>query len=200
MTCDPQVILSTDGVNQGASGRCYDAAGNPSLPATVSGINIDKTPPTATARVGPPANQYGWRRQNVTVSFSGTDALSGGVTCDPQVILSTDGVSQSTSGRCYDAAGNPSQLATVSGINIDKTPPMASISSPTNNAVYERNQNVTAAFACGDALSTVLSCTGTVGNGQRIDTSRKVKNAKFAVTATDRAGNTTKATATYEVK
>lgn len=68
-------------------------------------VKRDATPPSATASAGPPANQQGWRKQNVTVTFSGSDAMSGGVTCDPQVVLSTEGLNQSAAGRCYDAAG-----------------------------------------------------------------------------------------------
>jgi hypothetical protein len=173
------------------------AGGTSSVSVT---IKRDATAPTATASAGPPANQYGWRKQNVTVTFSGTDALSGGVTCDPPVVLSSQGANQSVSGSCYDAAGNPSLPATVSGVNIDKTPPTASITSPQNGASYSRNQVVNASFSCADALSGPASCSGTVPLGDPIDTTKKAKNAKFTVTATDKAGNTTRQTVTYEVK
>ena len=135
----------------------------------------------------------------MTVSFSGTDVMSGGVTCDPQVVLSTDGADQSASGRCYDAAGNESNLATASGISIDKTAPTVLINVPGNGATYIRNQSVFASYSCGDALSGELSCVGTVANSQPINTAKKAKNAKFTVTATDRAGNTKKQTVTYSV-
>jgi hypothetical protein len=160
----------------------------------------DATPPSVAAAAAPPANANGWRKTNVTVSFTGTDALSGGVTCDPQVVLSTQGAGQSASGRCRDAAGNQSAPAVISGINIDKTNPTAAVAVPGNNAVYNRNQAVIASFSCGDALSGIASCAGTVASGSRIDTSKKVNNAKFTVTATDRAGNTSKVTVNYSVK
>ena len=163
-------------------------------------IKRDATPPTAAASAGPPANQYGWNKQNVTVTFSGTDDLSGSVTCDPQVVLSSEGADQTASGRCYDAAGNQSELATVTGINIDKTAPTISIASPINGAVYSLNQSVTASYSCNDALSGVVDCSGSVDDGAQINTSKKTKNAKFIVTATDSAGNTVKQTVTYTVK
>jgi probable HAF family extracellular repeat protein len=163
-------------------------------------IKRDATAPSATASPGPPANQYGWRNKNVTVTFSGTDAMSGGVTCDPQVVLSGNGTGQSASGYCYDAAGQQSNLATASGINIDKTNPTATIITPTDGVTYKRNQAVKASYSCSDTLSGILTCTGTIANGQRIETSKAVKNAKFTVTATDRAGNTKKVTSTYSVK
>jgi len=135
----------------------------------------------------------------VTVTFSGTDAMSGGVTCDPQVVLSGEGTGQSASGRCYDAAGQQSNLATVSSIKIDKTNPTAAITTPTNGATYKRNQAVKASYSCNDTLSGILACTGTLANGQRIVTSKAVRNAKFTGTATDRAGNTQRVTNTYTV-
>jgi alpha-tubulin suppressor-like RCC1 family protein len=46
--CSEPIILSGNGRDQSASGACTDNAGNMSLPATRSGINIDKTPPTIT--------------------------------------------------------------------------------------------------------------------------------------------------------
>jgi len=92
------------------------------------------------------------------------DAMSDGVTCDPQVVLSGEGAAQSASGRCYDAAGNMSALASAGGISIDKTAPTITVASPNN-------------YSCSDALSGVLSCVGTV------------KKGKLSVNAEDRAGN-----------
>ena len=202
VTCDSAVVISTQGTNLSASGRCLDAAGNQSALATAAGINIDTTPPTAVASAGPPPNANGWRKTNVTVSFSGSDALSGGVTCDPQVVISTEGLNQSASGRCRDAAGNASALATASGINIDKTNPTAPVSVPIAGTTYNRGQVVNAQYACLDVLSDIAAggCVGTVASGQPIDTSKKANNAKFTVNITDRAGNTAKATVTYSVR
>jgi hypothetical protein len=197
--CDPAVILSSDGSNQSASGRCYDNAGNQSALATVTGINIDKTAPTATATATPPANSFGWRNKNVNVTFSGVDALSGIAGCDSAVIFA-EGTNLGAGGYCYDRAGNQSALATIAGINIDKTSPTIAISSPVGGTVYNRNQVVTATYNCGDTLSGIASCTGEVPNGARIDTSKKANNAKFTVTAVDKAGNSTKVTITYSVK
>jgi hypothetical protein len=55
------------------NGTCYDQAGN-SASATVSGINIDKTPPTLNPSVSPnPATLNG----SATASPNATDGLSG---------------------------------------------------------------------------------------------------------------------------
>ena len=147
-----------------------------------------------TASAAPPANANGWRKTNVTVSFTGTDMLSGGVTCDPQVVLSTEGINQSASGRCYDAAGNQSMLATASAISIDKSSPAITVVTPAAGAVYNLNQTVVVSYSCNDALSGIVNCLGPIASGQLLDTSKTAQNGEFTVNATDRAGNTSKLT------
>jgi len=155
--------VSTDTAGVTYTCSATSAGGTSTESATVK---RDATAPSATASAAPPANQYGWRKQNVTVTFSGSDALSGGVTCDPQVVLSSEGAGQSASGRCYDAAGNQSSLATSSGINIDKTNPTITVGAGNT-------------YSCSDGLSGIASCTG------------KVNKGKLSVVALDKAGNKT---------
>jgi hypothetical protein len=112
--------VSTEGANQSVSATCEDLAGNTSSD-TQSGINIDNTAPTASASAAPAANTNGWNNTDVTVSFSGSDGLSGIDFCDAPEVLSSEGAGQSASGTCTDEAGNVSAPATASGINIDKT-------------------------------------------------------------------------------
>jgi hypothetical protein len=119
--------LTSEGAGQSVTGTCTDVAGN-SASATVSGINIDKTPPTITGSRSPQPNTHGWNNTNVTVSFACSDALSGLAAGSPPAptVVSTEGAGQSVSGMCQDLAGN-SATATVSGINIDKTSPVVTI-------------------------------------------------------------------------
>jgi hypothetical protein len=159
----------------------------------------DATASSTTAGADPPAKEYYWRKWKVTVTSSGSDALSGAVTSDPQVVPSGEGAGQSAAGRCYDAAGNPSDLATASGIHIDKTNPTATTTALTEGVTYYRNQVVNASYSSSDALSLVLTCTGTVANDQPVDTWKKARNAKVTVTATDQAGNKESVTASYTV-
>jgi hypothetical protein len=105
------------------TGTAIDNAGN-SNSATVSGINIDKTPPAASASASPGPNANGWNNSSVVVSFSGSDALSGLGSCSAPVTLGSEGAGQSASGTCTDKAGNVSASAVASGINIDKTAPV----------------------------------------------------------------------------
>jgi hypothetical protein len=119
-------LMSTEGANQQVTGACQDLAGNMAS-ATVSGINIDKTPPNIAPSRTPAANSNGWNNTNVTVSFACADALSGLAPGSPPApsVLASEGVNQQVSGTCFDLAGN-SASAPASGINIDKTPPALS--------------------------------------------------------------------------
>jgi hypothetical protein len=109
-------------------------------------------------------------------------------------------MNQSATGYCYDVAGNRSAAATVSGVNIDSTDPTVVITSPLTGATYARNQLVVASYSCVDALSGIRTCIGDVPSGQLIDTSKKANNARLTVTATDKAGNTSRQSVTYSVK
>lgn len=120
-TVTPDVILSAEGANQSASGSATDLAGN-SASTTVSGINIDKTDPTISGSRTPNANANGWNNNDVMVSFTAEDTLSGVDTVTPDTTLSSDGAGQSVTGTAIDKAGNSASIA-VSGINIDKTDP-----------------------------------------------------------------------------
>ncbi|PYX91440.1 MAG: hypothetical protein DMG67_10135, partial [Acidobacteria bacterium] len=88
-------VLSAEGANQSVSGMCTDQAGN-TASATISGINIDKTPPTITGSRTPAPNANGWNNTDVTVTFQCVDALSGLAAGSPPAptVLSTDGANQ----------------------------------------------------------------------------------------------------------
>jgi hypothetical protein len=161
--CGPSATLTEEGADQSVSGTAMDNAGNSSASASVSGINIDKTAPTADATRSPIANGFGWSNSNVTVHFTGTDDLSGIAGCSADVVLTAETAGQSASGTCTDKAGNESAPAGVVGINIDKTAPTASASaSPAPNSNGWNNTNVTVSFSGLDGLSGNNSCDAAV--------------------------------------
>src|SRR5437016_4856367 len=88
-------------------------------------VRLDKTPPVAAATPVPTPNPNGWNNTNVTVSFTGTDSLSGIDFCSAPITLASEGAGQSASGACTDKAGNASAPATAK-VSIDKTPPVIS--------------------------------------------------------------------------
>lgn len=154
--------VTTEGENQSVTGYCVDAAGNQSEGNQVSGINIDKTRPIASASRSPEANKHGWNNTDVTVTFSGEDVLSGVDYCDAPVTLSGEGAGQSASGTCTDKAGNVSEPAVVTDINIDKTAPTISAAvTPERPATGWWNQASgapTVTYTCFDATSGVVEC------------------------------------------
>lgn len=123
--------------------RATDAAGNKNT-ATRTVIVKDDAPPTVTfGAPTPPPNANGWY-----------GLPSGIANVTKPITLASDGAGQSASGTATDMADN-SASATVSGINIDKTPPTLTVSlSP--NSLWPANHKmvpVTILVAASDGLS-----------------------------------------------
>jgi streptogramin lyase len=182
------VTFTVEGENQSVTRSCQDAAGN-SATYTIGGISIDKTPPTANGSAAPAANAAGWNNTTVTVSFTGSDSLSGLAGCTAPVPLPSEGAGQSASGTCTDKAGNSSTTATVLGIKIDKTPPSVTFDSPTPapNAAGWNNSNVSIPFTVTDSLSGVQS---TNPGASPLTVTSEGTGLTGSVTVTDKAGNT----------
>ena len=151
--------VTTEGTNQSATGTCQDLAGNVAT-NTQTGINIDKTAPTATASVSPSANASGWNNTDVTVTFTGNDSGSGIAFCSAAVIVSAEGAGQtSPSGTCTDLVGHVSSPVSATGISIDKTSPVIAFTNktPAPNANGWNNSDVTVNWSCTDGLSGPVS-------------------------------------------
>jgi hypothetical protein len=158
-TCTAPVTLASEGTNLGASGTAVDKAAN-SANTTVSGINIDTTPPTITGAPTTLANAKHWYNAPVTVAFVCSDPnplhgplgqQSGVAACTLPVTVSSDGANQSVPGIGSDKAGNTAAF-TVTGINLDQTPPVITTDSAYTPNTWT-NQSVTVTFTCTDNLS-----------------------------------------------
>ncbi len=173
-----------------------DNAGNVESSHAVA-LRIDRTAPTISASRAPAANAAGWNNGPVTVAFSCADALSGIDTCEAPRTVSAEGADQSASGDAMDYAGN-SATAIASGINIDRTAPVVLITGVTDGAIYNLGAVPGAGCSTSDALSgvavsAVVAVTGGTSHGV----------GAFTVTcagASDLAGNTASATASYTVQ
>jgi microsomal dipeptidase-like Zn-dependent dipeptidase len=182
---------------EGTSSLAYfatDNAGNvePSKTATVL---IDKTAPTIAAS-RTPANAAGWNNTAVTVNFTCADALSGVASCTQPQTLSAEGASQSSSGEAVDNAGNTATTS-LSGIDIDLTAPAVAIAGIADGATYDLGSVPQAGCTTSDALSgvatsAVVSVTG--GTSNNVGTFAVACNG-----ASDKAGNTGSASASYTV-
>jgi hypothetical protein len=99
-------------------------AGNTADPATVSNINIDKTPPVVTITL-PGTGEY-VLNQSITATWSATDALSGVVSpVSGSVSIDTSSVGTKTftlpAGTAMDKAGNSSLIVTIPYSVIEDT-------------------------------------------------------------------------------
>ena len=134
-TITPDVMISTEGKNQNVTGTAIDNAGNVAN-FTVSGINIDKIPPTVSATPSRLPDHNGWYNHPVVISWTGTDASSGIDSCDTATnYVGPDGTSITLTGDCIDKAGNNGS-STVT-FKYDATPPSLTVSS--NMTVFPTN-------------------------------------------------------------
>lgn len=180
----------------------------------------ENRPPTPTVRV----TQDGWR---VEVDAAGTtdpegDELTYQWDFDTETQNNSDPNEQSptivkegvraahtytTPGRyaitliATDSNGNRSFITTdVIVVAADSTGPTITLTAPGEAAEYARGAAVNATFSCADEAggSGIATCTGSVADGQPIDTTT-LGTKDFTVTATDNAGNTASTTVTYTV-
>jgi len=156
-------------------------------------LKRDATAPTATATRAPDANANGWNNTDVTVSFSGTDNLSGIASCEADAVLG-EGAGQSASGTCTDNAGNVSGPASVTDINVDQTAPVVSVTGFTDGATYIVGDAPTVACETSDALSGVATSAAPAVSGGPLGLVTVNCDG-----AEDLAGNTATASATYTV-
>ena len=149
-SCGPDAVVSTEGKDQIVTGRAQDNAGNTaSDPASVS---VDKTKPAISAAADRAPNAAGWYADDVVVSFTCGDALSGIDTCPAAKTLG-EGADQSASGTATDAAGNSASDG-VSGIDVDETrPSLAGAPTTAANANGWYRDDVTIDWTCSDGLS-----------------------------------------------
>lgn len=176
--------------------RSQDIFGNIEEAKTAE-IKIDKTKPVLDSSRAPEPNSNGWNNTDVTAHFDCADSLSGVESVTEDKIIATEGLDQSIIGICVDMAGN-SVDAIISGINIDKTPPLITNNIPIDGAEYLLNQNIAADWQIYDALSGIGLSTGTVDSGQTIDTS-SVGAKTFNIASSDKAGNQTARLLNYYV-
>jgi sugar lactone lactonase YvrE len=175
---------------------------------TTSWVSPVDTVAPVTSAAGPAP---GWNTADVSVTLSATDCGSGvrevrhTLDGNPEVVtpgagailtITADGI-HSLTYFAVDNAGN-AEAASVLTIQIDKTPPAITLSSPADGANYFAGQNVAADFTVTDALSGLAGVASTLPDGSPLPTST-VGPGTFNVTATDQAGNGASVTHAYAV-
>jgi hypothetical protein len=114
------VMISAEGITT-LTYFSRDNAGNQEAPKTLM-VRIDRTPPTISAVVNPPANANRWNKTNVTVSFTAGDGLSGVSSVTAPITVTTEGAGYVVTGTATDRAGNSASVNV--SVNVDKTPPV----------------------------------------------------------------------------
>src|SRR5205823_1600354 len=128
-----------------------------SQPASVSGIKIDRTPPTLSGAPTSSPNAAGWYKSNVTIRWSCGDGLSGIAgdgSCPADSTISSEGIALTANASVSDKAGNTTTATSSPAVNLDKTAPVLNISgaaSGASNVCLGAPSRPT--FAPSDALS-----------------------------------------------
>ncbi len=178
----PAAQVFGEGFDHTATATVTDLAGN-STTVSIEHINVDKTAPSLTATPNIAANENGWNNSDVTISFEGSDTLSGGVS-NPDSQVFAEGADQTATGSVTDLAGNTTTIQ-YQHINVDKTAPTLTASRDiTANENGWNNSNVTVSFAASDALSGVAGNPASQVVGEGFDQTA-------TGTVTDLAGNST---------
>jgi hypothetical protein len=165
--------------------------GRPDSVMTIEIVGIDDDPPTIVAALTPPPNAFGWNNTDVTVSFNCADATSGVASCSAPVLISGEGANQVVTGGAIDEAGHTTSVSVI--VNLDRTAPSIAthVSQPPNPAGWHTG-TVNVSFECGDALSGIQLCPGSVSVGEGA-------GQAISGTAVDRAGNTASTSVTLNV-
>ncbi len=194
-SCPAPVNATLEGAGQVITGQAVDKAGN-IIPSPQITVAIDKTPPTIFANANPAPNPAGWNNTDVTIKYLCADALSGVAVCPDAVVITTEGRAQSVARSVADLAGNTSSTGSV--VNLDKTPPVVTISSPALGAVVSTS-TITVSGNASDLLSgvTSVSCNGVAaaltGSSFSCSQSLVAGTNKIQVQAIDTAGNSSSA-------
>jgi hypothetical protein len=177
----PSITLSDDYYESSSQlGTSLTIVADTTLPTiTATATRADNTPYTADT----------WTNQTVTVHFTCTDTGSGIASCPADQIFGNDGTF-TASGTATDTVGN-SASTSFGPIKIDKTAPTLSPSVSPNPVILNGTATATAgATDTGSGIAT-QSCDAVTTN--------TVGTRTVTCTATDHAGNTATASATYQV-
>jgi large repetitive protein len=157
-TCPSVSYTGPDGNDVPVAGTCLDRAGNVGFRRF--SIDYDSTGPAASAAASRVPDANGWYNRALTVTFTGSDPVSGLDSCaPPETYDGPDTASAVVSGICLDKAGNAG--VTSYPIQYDATPPQVTGVMPERqvDAAGWYNHPLAVSFQGSDATSGVDTCT-----------------------------------------
>jgi hypothetical protein len=182
-SCTQVTYAGPDDSSVALSGTCRDRAGNESASSPFT-LRYDETPPLASATPSRGEDVNGWYNHALTVSFSGSDSMSGLDSCDaPTSYTGPDSASASVTGSCRDRAGNAAPRSFA--LRYDSAAPQVTAAPgrpPNANGWYNAPVNVS--FNGSDAIAGIESCSTSQSYSGPDNGSARVDG-----TCTDRAGN-----------
>ena len=174
-SCTQVTYAGPDDSSVALSGTCRDRAGNESASSPFT-LRYDETPPQASATPSRGGDVDGWYNHALTVSFSGSDSMSGLDSCDaPRSYTGPDSASASVTGSCRDRAGNAAPRSF--GLRYDSTAPQVTAAPgrpPNANGWY--NAPISVGFNGSDAIAgnrILLHVPELLGPGQRLGAGRR---------------------------
>jgi hypothetical protein len=188
-SCTDPVTKSAEGEHT-VTGTATDGAGNSATDS--ARVRIDLTKPEITATAAGTKSEFGWYADDVVVTHTCSDALSGVASCPGPVTLG-EGANQSASGTATDVAGNTASDG-VSGIDVDETAPVLTA----DYSTAWHTDDVTVTWTCHDALSGIVGPDHSLIGADRVWTTTvggEGDDLSGAETCTDAAGNATTTTA-----
>jgi hypothetical protein len=188
-SCTSISYSGPDSANATPSGACTDKAGNTSSSISFL-LKFDDTAPAVVASASRSPDANGWYNHAVTISWAGSDALSGVASCtSPLSYNGPDSGNAVPSGTCTDQAGNSASASLP--LKFDATAPTsisaAAARAPDSNGWF--NHAIGIGWSGGDATSGIASCTSNTYNGPDSG------SAALSGVCTDKAGNTSAALA-----
>ena len=174
-----------------------DVAGNITAAGAASQtFRIDMTAPDVSYSGATPApSANGWYKNDVEATFTATDTVSGPLEATKAVTSSGEGEAVEVASPAFeDLAGNVREagVATAS-FKIDKTAPEVGFSSTLGDSYFGSTPAAPGCTASDSLSGLAADCTVA-------DYSTAVGTHTLTATATDKAGNTSTVTQSYEVK
>jgi large repetitive protein len=158
VTCTVDQVVASDTSGTVVTGSCTNGAGLTTAANPLT-VKLDETGPSATTTPSGTVGDNGWYTSDVTVSTTGSDDISGPVSCTATQILSTETTGTTLQGSCTNDAGLTTDSAPVI-VKVDKTNPTTALSvAGTLGTAGWYVSPVVVSTIGGDTTSSPVSCT-----------------------------------------